>query len=56
MVRKGNLAKFESSKISEIGEAMLTKIGVDACDINPYLHTFFQSILIDSIFSLPWTI
>ena len=56
MVRKGNLAKFESSKISETEEAMLTKIGEHACDINPYLHEFFEPILIDSIFSLPWTI
>ena len=56
MVRKGNLAKFESSKISEIGEATFTKIGVHACDINPYLHEFFEPILNDSIFSLPWTI
>ena len=50
MVRKGNLAKFESSKISEIEEATLTKIGVHACDINPYLHEFFEPILFDSIF------
>ena len=50
MVRKGNLAKFESSKISETEEATLTKIGVLACDINPYLHEFFEPILIDSIF------
>ena len=56
MVRKGNLAKFESSKISETEEAMLTKIGVHACDINLYLHEFFGPILFDSIFSLPWTI
>ena len=56
MVGKGNLAKFESSKISEIGEATFTKIGVHACDINPYLHEFFELILNDSIFSLPWTI
>ena len=31
MVGKGNLAVFESSNISEP-----TKIGVHACDINPY--------------------
>ena len=34
MVRKGNLAFCESSNISETGEAMLTKIGVHAFDIN----------------------
>ena len=56
MVRKGNLAKFESSKISKTREATLTKIGVHARDINPYLHKFFEPILIDSIFLLPWTI
>ena len=30
MVRKGNLAVFESSGISEIGEAIPTKIGAHA--------------------------
>ena len=25
----------------------ITKIGVHACDINPYLHEFFEPILID---------
>ena len=50
------LAFFESSNISEIKEAMLIKIGVHAFDINPYLHKFFEPILIDSIFSLQWTI
>ena len=47
MVRKGNLAVFESSNISKSGEAMLTKIGVHACDINSYLHEFFELIPID---------
>ena len=47
MVGKGNLAIFESSNISEIWEATPTKIGVHACDINPYLHEFFESIPID---------
>ena len=50
MVRKGNLAVFESSNISETGEVMPTKIGVHARDINPYLHKFFELILIDLIF------
>ena len=45
MVGKGNLAVFESSNISETGEAMPTKIAVHACDINPYLHKFFEPIL-----------
>ena len=47
MVRKGNLAVFEGSNISEIGEVMPTKIGMHAFDINPYLHEFFELILID---------
>ena len=47
MVRKGNLAIFESSNISETGEVMPTKIGVHAYDINPYLHKFFGPIPID---------
>ena len=34
MVRKGNLAIFESSNISETGEATPTKTGVHAFDIN----------------------
>ena len=46
MVRKGNLAVFESSVISETGETTLTKIGVHALGINPYLHEFFGPILI----------
>ena len=47
MGRKGNLAVFESSNISEIGVATPTKLGVHVCDINPYLHDFFESIPID---------
>ena len=50
MVRKGNLAVFESSNISETGNATPTKIGVHACFINAYLHKFFEPIPIDSIF------
>ena len=47
MVRKGNLAIFEGSSISETEQAIPTKIGVHACDVNPYLHKFFEPILID---------
>ena len=47
MGRKGNLAIFEGSGISETGEVTPTKIGVHACDINPYLHEFFELIPID---------
>ena len=47
MVGKGNLTVFESCNISETGEVTPTKIGVHACDINPYLHEFFESIPID---------
>ena len=56
MVRKGNLAVFEGRNISETREVTPTKIGMHAFDINPYLHEFFEPILFDSIFSLPWTI
>ena len=47
MGRKGNLAVFESSSISKTGEVTPTKIGVHALHILPYLHEFFESILID---------
>ena len=47
MVRKGNLAVFESSNISETGEVMPTKNGLHACDIHPYLHEFFGPISIN---------
>ena len=45
MGRKGKLAVFESSNISETGKVMPTKIGVYACYINTYLHNFFEPIL-----------
>ena len=49
MVRKGKLAVFESTctNISESREPIPTKIGVHACDINPYMHEFFEPIPID---------
>ena len=47
MGRKGKLAIFESSSISETGEVMPTKIGVHACYINTYLHGFFEPIPIN---------
>ena len=47
MPRKGNLAVFEGSGISETREVTPTKIGVYACDINSYLHEFFEPIPID---------
>ena len=43
MVGKGNLVVFEGSGISETGQAMPTKIGVHAFDINPYLRMNFLS-------------
>ena len=46
-IRKGKLAIFESSNISETGEATPTKFGVHAFDINPHLHDFFEPIPID---------
>ena len=47
MGRKGNLAVFEGSSISETGKVTPTKIGVHACDINLYLHEFFELMPID---------
>ena len=47
MGRKGNLVVFESSGISETEEVTPTKIGVHAFDTNPYLHDFFEPILLD---------
>ena len=47
MVGKGNLAIFESSNISETEKTTPTKIGVHECDINLYLHEFFEPIPID---------
>ena len=47
MGRKGNLADFESSGISKTKMVTPTKIGVHACDINPYMYEFFEPILID---------
>ena len=47
MGQKGNLAVFESSNISKTGEVTPTKIGVDVCCINTYLHEFFEPIPIN---------
>ena len=47
MVRKGNLAIFESISISETEEVTPTKIGVHVCYINLYLHEFFEPIPIN---------
>ena len=43
MGRKGNLAVFESTNISETEEVTPTKIGVDVCYINPYFYEFFEA-------------
>ena len=50
MVGKGNLTVFECCGISETGATTPTKIGLHAHDINPYLHEFFEPILLTSIF------
>ena len=47
MGRKGNLAVFEGSNISKTEKSTPIKIGVHPCDINPYLHKFFEPISID---------
>ena len=46
MVRKGNLAVFEGSNISETEETTPIKIGVHEL-VNFYLHEFFEPIPID---------
>ena len=51
-----NLSNFKIEISPKIEEAPPTKIGMYVLHINPYLHKFFESIQIDSIFSLPWTI
>ena len=45
MGRKGKLAIFESSNISETGEVTPTKIGVHVCYIKAYMHEFLKPIL-----------
>ena len=47
MLRKGNLAVFESRNISETGKGTPTKIGVLVLDINHYLHELFEPIPIN---------
>ena len=47
MVRKGNLAVFEISSISETRESVPTKISIHAFDINLYLHEFLEPISIN---------
>ena len=47
MGRKGNLAVFEGSNISETKRVTPTKIGVHACYINTYMHDVLKLILID---------
>ena len=47
MLRKGNLAVFESSDISETREVTPTKIGKHVLDIHHYLHEFFEPIPIN---------
>ena len=45
MGRKGKLAVFESSNISETGEVTPTKIGIHVCCIKAYMHEFFKPVL-----------
>ena len=47
MVGKENLVVFESTGISETVKTTPTKIGVNACYINVYMHEFFELIPID---------
>ena len=55
MVGKGNLAKFEANIIiSEIREAMLTKIGANAFHINFKLHKCFGKQLFPICILIVW--
>ena len=45
MGRKGKMAVFEGSNISETEEVTPTKIGVHACHMNIYMDEFFELIL-----------
>ena len=47
MGRKGNLAVFEGSNISETKEVTPTKIGVHVCHMSLYLQEFFEPNPID---------
>ena len=47
MGRKGNLAVFKSSNISETKVTTPTKIDAHELDINPYLHEFSEPIPIN---------
>ena len=47
MVRKGNLAVFEGSNISETEKVTPTKISVHAFHMSLYLHEFFELIPIN---------
>ena len=50
MVRKGNLAVFESSNISETGEVTPTKIGVHAFDMTHTCMNFFSQFYLIKFF------
>ena len=58
-VEGGKMVVFESDNISETGEVTPTKIGVNVCYINIYLHDFFELIPIKLNFLMtmdysPW--
>ena len=58
MVRKGNLAIFEGSSISETEEVTPTKIGVHAFDIHTYLYEFLDSDQLKFLMTMdysPWS-
>ena len=46
-VERENWPFLKSSGISETGEVTPTKIGVNVCYINIYLHDFFEPIPIN---------
>ena len=46
-VERENWPFLKGSHILKIGETTPIKTGVHACDIDPYLHEFFDPIPID---------
>ena len=55
MVEREIRPNLKANIITKTGEATTTKIGVHAFDIYPYLHKFFEPILFNSKFLLPWS-
>ena len=55
MVEREIQPNLKANFMAKTGEATTTKIGVHAFDIYPYLHNFFEPILFNPKFLLPWS-